>query len=165
MDSQFIEEELYKRIIEKIPIPTVDIVIFSKDLKRVLLFKRENDPAKGVYYTPGGRIFKEEEPIECAVRKMKEELSLDAVETDLRYGGAIFERFENCFFSEEIGASFMNMFYYFILEDERNLRLDSQHSESMWFEVSDKNIFHYVKRKIVESLKRINSLKKLNPSS
>jgi len=155
MDKNFIEEELYKKIIEKTTIATVDVVVFSKDLKKVILFKRENEPAKGIYYTPGGRIFKEEEAGECALRKLKEELGIDAKESELVFGGAIIERFRNCFFSQKMASSFMNMFFSYTLKDENELKLDSQHAEYKWFSVDDETIFNYIKQKINGCLNNI----------
>jgi|APSaa5957512576_1039674.scaffolds.fasta_scaffold02000_7 colanic acid biosynthesis protein WcaH len=155
MDKNFIEEELYKKIVENVLIATVDIVVLSRDLKKLLLFKRENNPAKGIYYTPGGRIYKGEEAIECAIRKTKEEIGIDISKDDLGFGGTIVEKWENSFFSEEIESSFMTMFFYFILDNEDNLKLDKQHSEYKWFNIEDETISPYVRKKVKYSLNKI----------
>ena len=42
------------------PIPTVDVMIFSADCTRTLLFQRRNRPIKDVWYSLGGRLRKNE---------------------------------------------------------------------------------------------------------
>ena len=44
---------------------------------KCLLLKRKNEPAKGQYWFPGGRIYKMETIKDAALRKAKEEVNLD----------------------------------------------------------------------------------------
>ena len=67
---EWIEEPLYSKIRAAIPIVTVDLLIVQKD--RLLLMKRNNEPAKDEWFTPGGRIFLGEE-IEDTVRRIIED--------------------------------------------------------------------------------------------
>jgi ADP-ribose pyrophosphatase YjhB (NUDIX family) len=43
---------------------------------RVLLLKRKNEPAKGKWWFPGGRVYRGETRKEAAQRKLREECSL-----------------------------------------------------------------------------------------
>ncbi len=71
-----IPDDLYRRIIDAIPILCVDIVL--KDGDRFLLVKREREPLKGRWWVPGGRVLKGETIITAARRKIREELGARA---------------------------------------------------------------------------------------
>ncbi len=63
----WIPEPLYAQIKQNIPIPCVDLLVTHKG--RLLLMKRKNTPAKGKWFSPGGRIYKNE-TIENAVKRV-----------------------------------------------------------------------------------------------
>lgn len=56
---------------------SADIVLFSKDLSKVLLIKRKFDPCKDMFATPGGFINPDETVQEGAIRELKEETGID----------------------------------------------------------------------------------------
>jgi colanic acid biosynthesis protein WcaH len=57
------------------PIACVDVAIIING--KVLLVKRNNEPAKDEYWLPGGRIYKNETMIDCAKRKAIEEVGIE----------------------------------------------------------------------------------------
>ena len=71
----FIPTSEYLRIVEVIPIVCVDLLIINDN--KCLLLKRENEPAKGQYWFPGGRIRKNETIEQAALRIAKEETNLN----------------------------------------------------------------------------------------
>jgi colanic acid biosynthesis protein WcaH len=73
----FIEHELYEQIKRLMPIPCVDIILFDTN-NRVLLLRRRNEPAAGLWWFPGGRVLFGESRNEAAKRKLREECSLVA---------------------------------------------------------------------------------------
>ncbi len=69
-----IEPAFYNRIREAVPIVSVDIMaVYSGD---VLLVKRKNIPAKGLWWFPGGGIRKWESPQMTVKRELSEETGL-----------------------------------------------------------------------------------------
>lgn len=70
----WIEQKEYNRFLEIMPIVCVDVAILHDDL--VLLVKRDREPAKGQWWLPGGRLYKNEMPEACALRKAQEETGL-----------------------------------------------------------------------------------------
>ena len=66
--------ETYRMIVGSVPIMCVDCVIY-KDGK-ILLVRRNNQPLKGRYWTPGGRVLKGEKLVDAVKRKVKEETGL-----------------------------------------------------------------------------------------
>lgn len=69
-----IPDELYRQILPVLPIACVDLLVV--DRKRVLLLKRRNEPAKGLWWLPGGRVHFGELRSAAAVRKLREECGL-----------------------------------------------------------------------------------------
>jgi colanic acid biosynthesis protein WcaH len=77
----FIEQKQYEEIIKIFPRVCVDILIVDEQ-DRVLLMLRENEPAKGQWWFPGGRIHFGETRKEAALRKLKEECNLEVINLD-----------------------------------------------------------------------------------
>lgn len=73
--SAFIEQELYDKILGHMPIACVDIAIVANGA--VLLVRRNDQPARGHWWVPGGRVLKGERMRETALRKAREEVGLD----------------------------------------------------------------------------------------
>ncbi|MBL4889538.1 MAG: NUDIX domain-containing protein [Candidatus Lindowbacteria bacterium] len=95
--SKFIPALLFKNICDSVPLAGVDILVLDPE-NRVLLLKRNNQPAKGLWWFPGGRILLKETRIQAVRRKLEEECSLEA------------ETIEECgtfdtIFSEEVGGA------------------------------------------------------------
>ncbi|HEY4148870.1 MAG TPA: NUDIX domain-containing protein, partial [Chitinophagaceae bacterium] len=57
------------------PVLCVDVLILHEG--KCLLLLRDNEPAKGTYWFPGGRVHKNETLRNAALRKAKEETNLD----------------------------------------------------------------------------------------
>ena len=72
--DNWIEEELYSRIKEVLPIPCVDLVVIHEG--RVLLMLRNNEPGRGLWFTPGGRVLRGEELDEAVKRILLKETGL-----------------------------------------------------------------------------------------
>ena len=71
-----IPEAIYSQIVRMMPVPCVDIIV-EDERGRVLLIKRADEPAKGQWWFPGGRVHYLETRAQAVVRKMREECGLD----------------------------------------------------------------------------------------
>ena len=70
-----IPSELYRRILAVMPIVCVDLVVIDIE-GRLLLLQRRDEPAKGHWWFPGGRVHLGETRAEAASRKLNEECGL-----------------------------------------------------------------------------------------
>ncbi len=132
-----IPEDLFRTILDKTAICTVDVVFFNKDKSKTLLFKRNNEPVKGIYFTIGGRVFKNEKLIDCAVRQAKRETGLDIDPKKFFARGVLEDIWQNSAFD---GVTYhdVDVFYGYVLENETApIALDNQHREYKWFDVHD----------------------------
>ena len=68
------KEDFYS-VVKKTPLVSVDFII--KNNGKILLGYRNNNPARGTYFTPGGVIFKDEKINEAISRVLNDELGID----------------------------------------------------------------------------------------
>lgn len=101
MPHHLIPEHDYTKIFSTMPIPCVDLVI--EHAGKVLLVKRKHRPAQGVWWFPGGRVFKGERLTEAAVRKAHEEVGLNV--QVIRRIGAYETMFEDAFSHDVAGGT------------------------------------------------------------
>ena len=70
-----LEKNLYKKIMESVPIICVDVIIINEK-NQYLLVKRKNEPLKNKFWMVGGRLNKNELLIEGIKRKLKDEVGI-----------------------------------------------------------------------------------------
>lgn len=70
-----IDDDLYRKIIECMPIACVDVCIAHG--KSIILVRRKDKPAQNEWWLPGGRVLKGEKMYQTARRKALEEVGLD----------------------------------------------------------------------------------------
>ena len=75
MDDGWIPADDWRTIVANVPIVSVDLVIRRDG--GVLLGRRTNEPAKGYWFVPGGRVLKGETRREAVHRVAEAELGID----------------------------------------------------------------------------------------
>lgn len=140
-----IDKKTYKKILELMPIVCVDLVIVNNG--RILLLKRKNEPAKGEWFVPGGRIFKNETLISAVKRKAIEETGLN-----IRIIKPLI--FEETFFNKpsitgvKTGAHAISLSY--LVESESdNVKLDEQSEDYIWIDHTIESL-HPLVRKLIQ---------------
>lgn len=145
----------YKICLESVPICTVDLVIFDPKKEKTLLFLRNNKPAKGLYYTLGGRVFKNESPEEALKRIALAEADLNVDSTKLKFGGYINEVFEDSRYGG-VNSHCINLYFVYFLGKDEDINLDDQHGGYKWFKMrdvdEDGSMHKFAKAKIMNHL-------------
>ena len=129
-----IPENLYREVISVLPIICVDIVIRNESGK-VLLARRNNEPIKDHWWVVGGRILSVESACKACIRKTLEETGLKIDE--LKFLGFNEDVFDKNAFNAPKPYHTLSLVFETHLptkEVERNIHLDSQHSELAWFD-------------------------------
>ena len=133
---------------KSVPICTVDVLFLNQQMSKIILFKRNNEPVKGIYYTIGGRLLKDERLLDCAKRQAKREVRITLKNKDLNLGGIQEDIHSNSAFK---GATYhaVGVFYYCIVdEDKFKPALDDQHAAFKWFEINSKKIHPLIRTRI-----------------
>lgn len=92
-----IEESLYRRIVQVLPIVCVDVVL-QVEGRGYLLVKRGQEPLKGEYWVVGGRILMGEAAADAAVRKVRTEVGVELEARDLTFLGYYEDEFTSSAF-------------------------------------------------------------------
>ena len=149
-NPRFIEDNLFSEIVGLLPIVTTDLVLLNEDKQQILLFKRTNKPAQNLYFTPGGRLFKNEDLLTGIIRQGKREIGLNLDQNKLVFGGVINEIWSDSEFDEHNYHAVSIFWSYIISPTEINqLALDGQHSIYQWFDINDDNLHNYIQERLV----------------
>lgn len=85
-----IDQPLYTKIHELMPIACIDLVIMRNG--KILLIKRDREPARNQFWLPGGRILRGESFVEAAKRIAKSEVGLSVSKlTNIGIGNLVFQ--------------------------------------------------------------------------
>lgn len=140
-----IPDELYKDILDSMPIACVDIVIVREG--QALLVRRNDAPAKGQWWIPGGRVLKGETLKDAARRKALEETGLVC-----EVGPAIYTD-ETIFQDGPHGCSVHSINTVFYMTPtgltEQQVSLDSHHSEHKWVDLCPWSATPYVRHALL----------------
>ena len=72
--DSMLDAQIFKTVIENAPLVSIDLCLLCDG--QILLGKRTNEPLKGKWFTPGGRIHKNETWQHELLRIVKSELGL-----------------------------------------------------------------------------------------
>ena len=130
-----IDKKHVLEIIEATPLVSIDLVIRNPSNK-VLLGKRNNRPAMGYWFVPGGRIFKNE-TINQALKRISEvELGQDLSIKAPSLLGAYDHIYEDNFLNVKgINTHYVVLAFGITLQQEIEVKSDEQHTELKWWEI------------------------------
>jgi len=127
----WIQELLYTKIKALTPIPTVDLLVTHKD--KLLLMLRNNPPAKDQWFTPGGRIFKDETLEEAVKRVLHEETGLHPTSiTQISTMSHIWPQAHTV------------TTYYKVEVDSDKVKPDQQHRDYRWINTMEDDLHPYL---------------------
>lgn len=143
----WISDELYKKILEVMPIPCVDVVVVSRG--EFLLGKRKNKPARGMWWFIGGRIMKGESLERAALRHVKIETGISGavIIKSLGTRGTMFRNSAQGPASHTINTIFLAR----VLYQKIVTSADSENSKLEWFSKIDKRWPTYVREVLAQA--------------
>lgn len=133
-----VEEELFKRFRELMPIASVDILPVHNG--RLLLMLRNNEPGKNLWFVPGGRIQYGETLEQAAIRKLGEETGLSA--TMIEKKGVMTHLWPQ--------AHYISTFFRADVSDDK-IKLNDEHREYKWVSKITDDLHPYLKQIIKEA--------------
>jgi colanic acid biosynthesis protein WcaH len=142
--TRFIPWELYQQILENMPIACVDIAIVANGA--VLLVVRNDAPAKGQWWVPGGRVLKGEMMKDAAVRKAREEVGVEC------HVGPIIHTAETIFPDgpDNIPVHSINScFFMYPVSPDFQVTLDGHQTDYRWVDHIPDGLHEYVERCLI----------------
>jgi colanic acid biosynthesis protein WcaH len=145
--DDWIPDEQWATIVEAVPIVSVDLVIRREN--RIALGKRRNNPARGEWFVPGGRL-KKGEQLETAVHRVAHEETGLNIKIMQQLGG-----YEHHYTVSDIDG--VDKHYipigFVVAAPTGALATDTQHADLRWFEPPFESIdLHpYVRKYLVDA--------------
>ncbi|TKX46011.1 MULTISPECIES: GDP-mannose mannosyl hydrolase [unclassified Halorubrum] len=125
-----IPDDVWAEVVKHMPIPSVDLVVRCAD--GILLAKRQNEPAKGEWFVPGGRVRKGEPLSEAVERVAQEELGV-GVSIEERLGA--YDHLYDTSDVDESGGKHYVANGFLVTPETEAFALDGQHSDFSIFAV------------------------------
>ncbi len=130
-DAEFI------RAIDAVPLVSIDLIV-RNPAGEVLLGHRNNAPAAGFWFTPGGRVRKRERLVDAFSRLAQGELGLALTLPQARLLGAYEHLYpDNVFGIEGIDTHYVVLGYEVALATAAEARACSQHAELRWWKLDE----------------------------
>jgi len=131
-----LDTQTFKTVIENTPLVSIDLCLMCDG--QLLLGKRNNVPLKGEWFTPGGRIQKNEAWQDALLRIAKVELGLGGIAVkDFALMGVWDHFYSNSALDQNTSTHYVNLPHYAEFKSKPQITLDDQHCEFKWFELSE----------------------------
>jgi colanic acid biosynthesis protein WcaH len=137
-----LDSQTFTKIVAATPLVSIDLIVMRGD-REVLLGLRNNRPAQGFWFVPGGRIIKNEPTRTALSRIAEKELGLGAFvlsgELKAIFLGPYEHMYPDCF-AGDIGVSthYVVLAYKIAVPSTFALpKADEQHAELKWWSVQD----------------------------
>ena len=139
-----LDREVFRTIVDSVPLISIDILL--KRGNKILLGKRVNKPAQGYFFSPGGRINKNETIDNAMARIAKNELNIELKTTPEFIG--VFEHFYEDSIFGDVSTHYVNLAYKVEIDKSLNLPTE-QHNAYQWFSIDEllqsEQVHKYVK--------------------
>jgi len=139
-----LDPKTFQIILDNAPLVSIDLCLVYDS--SILLGKRNNMPLKGRWFTPGGRIFKNERWQDAIDRIAFNELGIQKdEELQFQIMGIWDHMYKDSIFGADHSTHYVNIPHYVFLDKKILIISDKQHSEFDWFdlnEINNENAFH-----------------------
>ena len=130
--GEWMEPAEFENVIRLTPLVAIDLVIRSPE-GRILVGRRTNEPAKGVFFVPGGRITKNETLAAAFRRISREELGLELMLETARFLSVNEHIYAtNRFHKRGFGTHYVTLAYEVAVFVEIDALPKDQHGEYAW---------------------------------
>lgn len=142
----FLDTETFTTVVANTPLIAIDLIV-QNDSGEVLLGKRLNAPARGFWFTPGGRIYKNESLENAFERITSSELGISIPMRNASFHG-VYEHFYNdSVFGEHVSTHYVVLAY--TITTNCLPKINDQHQSYQWVNMqsllTDGSIHEHVK--------------------
>tara|TARA_B110000211_G_scaffold108850_1_gene126204 strand:- start:1953 stop:2441 length:489 start_codon:yes stop_codon:yes gene_type:complete len=139
----YLAENDFTAAVGNLPLVSIDLCILSPEDK-MLFVKRNCPPARDFYFTPGGRIRKNESKEDALTRISKDEIGIDLLADYKPTLMGVWDHFyPDSAFDENVSTHYVNL-PHFVRLSEAHMRLlnieagaECQHHSYMWLDANE----------------------------
>lgn len=136
-------DSVFRDVVKNTPLVSIDLVIADPS-GAILMGWRENEPARGTWFVPGGRIRKDERVADAFGRIIKTETGLAKSLAESRFGGVYEHLYStNCFGDASFGTHYCVLAYVLRFGERPAVAIDSQHTRIEWLTPASAGIHPY----------------------
>ena len=130
-----LDAQTFKTVIENTPLVSIDLCLICNG--QILLGQRSNEPLKGRWFTPGGRIHKNEAWQDALLRIAEAELGLSGTAVEGFSLMGMWDHFySNSALDQNTSTHYVNLPHYAEWQTKPDITLDGQHAECKWFDLA-----------------------------
>ncbi|MFT5713211.1 MAG: colanic acid biosynthesis protein WcaH [Glaciecola sp.] len=127
----FLDESTFKTVIASTPLVSIDLVIKNTHGEYLLGF-RNNRPAQGFWFVPGGRVLKDETMDDAFIRLCQNELGVDLTRQQAVFLGPFEHFYDDCVFGEDITTHYVVLGYGLTIDIDLASLPQDQHNQYRW---------------------------------
>lgn len=150
----FLDAATFRSVVAGTPLVSMDLIVRNQQ-GDILLGMRNNRPAQGYWFVPGGRIMKGEQLDEAFRRLTGEELGVPSERVQARFFGLYEHHYEDSVFGEELSTHYVVLAHELEVDSFPEQLPDSQHARYHWWSLSEAletRDVHLYTRAYIESL-------------
>jgi colanic acid biosynthesis protein WcaH len=132
----YLPKETFTTVIDSAPLVSIDMLVKnSKD--QYLLGFRNNKPAQGYWFVPGGRIHKNESIDKAFLRLSDAELGRQVARADAKFLGPYEHFYDDFVFGDKCSTHYVVLGYELNVDLELKELPKEQHANYKWFEFDE----------------------------
>lgn len=130
-----LDAKTFNTVIKNTPLVSIDLCLVCDG--QILLGKRSNEPLKRIWFTPGGRIHKNETWQGALLRIAKVELGISDIAVERFELMGVWDHFySNSVLDQNTSTHYVNLPHYAECQTKPDITLDGQHAECEWFDLA-----------------------------
>jgi len=129
----------FKQVVQNAPLFAIDLVVMD-DKNQILVGERLNAPAKGSWFVPGGRVYKNESLEDAFKRISKAELGFEVERNQAWLLGLYDHFYDDSFFSSQISTHYINATHVLKLSSKQLNLPKEQHNHYQWIAIDSLNV-------------------------
>jgi colanic acid biosynthesis protein WcaH len=134
--KEMLDSKIFKVVLQNAPLVSIDLCLVYRG--QLLLGKRTNEPIKDQWFTPGGRIHKNESWQAALERIAATELGLMVPNLAHCELMGVWDHFyPNSVFDEEISTHYVNLPHSIVFQSKPSISGDAQHHNFVWFDLDE----------------------------
>ena len=132
----FLEKDVFTAVIDSTPLVSIDLLIENNN-GEILLGYRNNRPAKGYWFVPGGRILKDESMDDAFKRLTLAELGQGFTRNQAEFLGPYEHFYTDYVFGDNVSTHYVVLGYKLIFDIDITTLPSAQHNDYKWFDKAD----------------------------
>ncbi len=126
----------FEQVVQHAPLFAIDLVVLNNS-NEMLIGERLNAPAKGAWFVPGGRVYKNESLEEAFKRISKAELGFQIKRNQAWLLGLFDHFYDDSFFSADVSTHYINATHVVRLSSELLALPKEQRSFYRWIAIDE----------------------------